>query len=60
MTLHLLNPDENRHLYNVDDEAQVIPVIECDEEDYQHDPGHEHCDDPTCPCNANVIDSSLA
>jgi hypothetical protein len=58
MSLYLV-PEDNQHLFNVDEDGQVIPVILYEEGDELiHGDGHEHCDDSTCPCNANVIDST--
>jgi hypothetical protein len=58
MSLYLV-PEENQHLFNVDESGQVIPIIRYEEGDeLVHGEGHEHCDDPTCPCNANVIEGT--
>jgi hypothetical protein len=41
-----------QHLYSVNDEAEVIPVIGYEEEDELiHTDEHPQCTDPTCPCH---------
>ena len=48
-------------LYIVTEAAQVIPVIRYEDGDELiHTDEHPNCEDDTCPCNANVVDGSLA
>ena len=58
---HTIELRQLTHLYTVTATAQVIPIIRYEEGDELiHTDEHPQCSDDTCPCNASVVEGSLA
>jgi len=45
-----------QHLYDVNDDGEVVPVIGYEEgDDLIHSVEHLFCNDPTCPCGGRPV-----